>query len=438
MTINSIPNKSLGGLIMAIEKMKRFINSTPNSSATVLNVAMKLKENGYVELMEQEKWTEDIKGRSVFVIRGSSIIAISLPKMGLKGFIGTLTHSDSPTFRIKANPEMNSNGYTKLNVEPYGSPIYYSWLDKPLSICGTVVDEYGYMCNVDTGDDLQVFIPSQAIHMNREVNKKCELNPQIDMLPVYLLNEQTNNSFDKQFIKAINNNRSKQYKIEKILAKDICLYNPEKVKLIKLCNSKDSIVIGPRLDNLISVWASYEAMIGKQSITNAFVTAIFNSEEIGSATFDGANGTFLNSVLERICDIYEEDKYKTYANSMFLSIDAAHAIHPNAEKKSDPTNKVKLGQGIVIKHNDTYATNIQIEAYIKAICLDEKICCQDFYSRSDMKCGSTLGNISMSRHGIPTQDIGIPMLAMHSAVETVSKNDCLSLLKFLEEFYKTY
>ena len=423
---------------MAIERMKRFINSTPNASATVFNVALKLKENGYIELMEQEKWTEDIKGKGVFVIRGSSIIAISLPKMGLKGFVGTLTHSDSPAFRIKANPEINNNGYTKLNVEPYGGPIYYSWLDKPLSICGTVVDEYGDMYNVDTGDDLQVFIPSQAIHMNREVNKKCELNPQTDMLPVYLLDEQTKNSFDKQFLKAINNNRSKQDKIGRVLAKDICLYNPEKVKLIKLCNSNESLVLGPRLDNLISVWASYESMIGKQSTSNAFVTAVFNSEEIGSATFDGANGTFLNSVLERICAVYEENKYQIFANSSFLSIDAAHAIHPNAEKKSDPTNKVKLGKGIVIKHNDTYATNIQIEAYIKGICVDEEIPWQDFYSRSDMKCGSTLGNISMSTHGIPTQDIGVPMLAMHSAVETVSKNDCLTLLKFLEEFYKTY
>ncbi len=412
-----------------------FILDTPNARRCAKNVAEVLKERGFIEYQEYSHWKkpkEDVQG--IYVVRGGSVIAVRLPKR-LNGFSGVLTHTDSPCFKIKTNPEIHSNGYVKLNVEPYGGSIYYSWLDKPLSICGEVVDDhYGNMHWVDTKEKYQVFIPSQAIHINREVNSSLSLNPQKDMLPVFALGK------ENDFLGMIENTASVNRPIR---AYDLSLYNPDPVKTIKM--GKYEIAMGPRLDNLASVFSALRVFEseavewGKRENNNyAKVFVAFNSEEIGSATFDGADGDFLTSVLERICYMYEEEKYSVFANSLFLSIDAAHAIHPNAPEKSDPTNPVKFGEGVVIKHNANYANTLEMESKIKAICRMNNIKVQDFYSRSDMRCGSTLGNISMSHHSIQTLDIGIPMLGMHSAVETICLDDMNHLENLLVEYFKLW
>ena len=414
---------------MIFKNLHDFVGNTTCAKRCVSNVAKVLKENGFIELDEKEHWEkpDDVKG--VYVIRGGSLIAVKMTKK-LKGFFGVLTHTDSPHFKIKINPEMIQNCYIKLNVEPYGGSIYYSWLDKPLSICGTLIDKSGRQVEVDTGLDYQVFIPSQAIHINREVNASNSINPQKDMLPVAGLgNEEC--FFEK--MKAIAGLQ------DDILAYDLSLYNPEPVKTVKWGYS--NIAMGPRLDNLSSVYSAMEAFVaeGAEVIDNyASVLVAFNSEEIGSATFEGADGTFLISVLERICKMYGVEKYAAFASSKFLSIDAAHALHPNAPEKSDPTNIVKFDGGVVIKHNANYANDIELEAHIKKICNKRNIKVQDFYARSDMHCGSTLGNINMSHLGIRTLDIGIPMLGMHSAVETISMNDVLELECLIYYYYKAY
>lgn len=410
-----------------------FITATPNASRCVVNVAEILKEKGFMELREHSHWIKPgdfTKG--VYVIRGGTIIAARLPKI-LSGFSGVLTHSDSPCFKIKTNPEIESNGYVKLNVEPYGGSIYYSWMDKPLSICGNVMEEYsGNIYWLDTKDKYQVFIPSQAIHINRDVNSSLSLNPQKDMLPVLAVGE--DNSIDMIF-------ESMKGVKSLIRTHDLSLYNPEPVKILNMGNHH--IAMGPRLDNLASVFSALrvfesEALDDVKNDNYARIFVAFNSEEIGSATYEGADGNFLTSFLERICDLYEVDKYVVFANSHFLSIDAAHAIHPNAPEKSDPTNHVKFGEGVVIKHNSNYANTLELESNIKAICNFNKIKVQDFYSRSDMRCGSTLGNISMSHHGIQTLDIGIPMLGMHSAVETICLEDMNHLENLLFDYYKRW
>jgi len=419
---------------MKYSSLNDFITHTPNAIRCVHNVAEVLKERGFIELEEYNHWqkqNENIKG--IYVIRGGSIIAVRLPKR-LCGFVGVLTHSDSPCFKIKTKPETHSSGYTKLNVEPYGGSIYYSWLDKPLSICGEVVDNYnGAKEWVDTKEKYQVFIPSQAIHINREVNTALSLNPQKDMLPVFACGNQSD------FLGMI----EVEAGVNSMRAYDLSLYNPEPVKTLNM--GKHQIAMGPRLDNLAAVFSGLrifesevleEGTLANDNFAQVFVA--FNSEEIGSATYEGANGNFLTSVLERICNMYEAEKYVIFANSIFLSIDAAHAIHPNAPEKSDPTNPVKFGEGVVIKHNANYAHTLYLESKIKGICNYNNIKVQDFYSRSDMRCGSTLGNISMSHHGIETLDIGIPMLAMHSAVETICLDDMNHLENLLFEYYKTW
>jgi len=418
---------------MKFSSLNDFVTATPNATRCVHNVEEVLKERGFVERHEDCRWKKpngNVKG--IYVIRGGTIIAVRLPK-NLVGFKGVLTHSDSPCFKIKTNPEIYSNGYVKLNVEPYGGSIYYSWLDKPLSICGEVVDDkFGNTHWVDTKEKYQVFIPSQAIHINREVNSSLSLNPQKDMLPVCSLGR--NGTFLDAIKFEIKTNSD-------IRAYDLSLYNPEPVKTIDM--GKHHIAMGPRLDNLSSVFSAlrvFESEAIEEDILDsnyAQVLVAFNSEEIGSATFEGADGNFLSSVLERICNMYEVDKHVTFANSHFLSIDAAHALHPNAPEKSDPTNPVKFGEGVVIKNNTNYAHTLYLEKKIKGLCNYYKIKVQDFYSRSDMRCGSTLGNISMSQHGIQTLDIGIPMLAMHSAVETICLEDMNHLENLLFEYYKT-
>lgn len=407
---------------MKYNNLNDFIMNTPNAKKCVLNVAKVLNERGFIEFKEEEHWErpdKDVKG--IYVIREGSIIAVKLPKQ-LARFTGVLTHSDSPCFKIKTNPEISQNGYVKLNVEPYGGAIYYSWLDKPLSICGTVINNfYGINQNIDTREKYQVFIPSQAIHINRDVNNACSLNPQKDMLPVF--------SFGEGFLDTIKNIS----KCDEIDVYDLSLYNPDPVKTLDM--GKYSIVMGPRLDNLASVYAALRAFENNcEESGSAKVFVAFNSEEIGSATYDGADSNFLTSVLERICNMYNIEKYLAFSNSNMLSIDAAHAIHPNAPEKSDPTNHVKFGEGVVIKHNSNYANNLDLESYIKWICGSNNIKVQDFYSRADMRCGSTLGNISMSHHGIKTLDIGIPMLGMHSAVETI----CYEDMQYLEELLFSY
>lgn len=413
-------------------KLKEFIESTPNAKICAFNVSQILEAHGFKEVKEKDNWNElACNKKGIYVKRGNSIIAIRLPS-SLKRIKGVLTHSDSPHFKVKTNPEILQNGYVKLNVEPYGGAIYYSWLDKPLSICGSLMCKSdklkNWHVNFDSGTDYQVFIPSQAIHINRDVNSSNSLNPQKDMLPVAGLGD-SKCFFNK--LKEILQIR------DDILAYDLSLYNPEPVKLINLGNS--SVVMGPRLDNLSSVYSSLNAFVledFEKDAECAQVLTVFNSEEIGSETYEGAAGNFLPSVLERVCELYKASKYEVYADSMFLSIDAAHAVHPNASEKSDPTNVVKFGQGIVIKHNTNYANELGLEAYIKRICNNKNINVQDFHSRSDMRCGSTLGNISMGRCGINTLDIGIPMLAMHSAVETINMDDIHYLESLLYYYFQ--
>lgn len=407
-------------------KVHDFIDATPNAMRCAKNVAAVLQDNGFVEYYETEHWDkpdETVKG--IYVIRGGSIIAISLPSE-INHFAGTITHSDSPHFKIKTNPEIIVNGYTKLNVEPYGGAIYYSWLDKPLAICGMAIDDSGKYIEVDTKNRHSVFIPSQAIHINREVNSSNNLNPQKDMLPVWGLGK------DNSFLATVTNEPNAK---DTILAYDLSLYNPEPVKTVQLGSNK--VIMGPRLDNLASVHAALIGFLNAESAPKyvANVLAVFNSEEIGSMTYDGANGTFLTSVLERVCEMYNLDKHSTFARSSFLSIDAAHAVHPNAPEKSDPTNIVEFDKGVVVKHNINYANNLELETDIKEICRNHGIKYQDFYSRADMRCGATLGNISMSQHGIATIDIGIPMLAMHSAVETVMDDDLYQLKRLVYYYY---
>ena len=413
---------------MNINDFKNFVFGATDPTTAVGLITEQLLSMGFAQFSETDHWekvNKDAKG--IFVVRDNSIIAVRLPEK-LERFNGTLTHLDSPCFKIKHNMVFEQNGYTKLNVEPYGGAIFYSWLDKPLAISGTVITSQYEEIYINTGNENQVFIPSQAIHINPEVNKQNTLNPVKDMSPCTILRP-------GQEFKDCICDLVREITDDTILTMDLALYNPEEVKEVCFGEGK-TMLMGPRLDNLASVYAALSAFAESeinQEIASVFVA--FDGEEIGSNIYSGAGGNFLTSVLERVCNLYGVDKYATFAKSDFLSIDAAHALHPNAPEKSDASNIVEMGKGLVIKHNANYAKDLIVEAYIEDVCHMSGIGHQHFYSRSDMRCGSTLGNISMAQTGIRTLDIGIPMLGMHSSVETICKDDLEALENFLSIYY---
>lgn len=411
-----------------------FIDSTPNSYLCTENIKNRLLEKGYRELTFNGIWEYDCIGNKFFITKNnSSIIAFNIPKnkSDIVGFNITATHSDSPSFNIKPNSEIYSDGYLKLNTGSYGSMINYSWLDRPLSLAGRVIvkdkDKYEAI-NINIDKDLLV-IPSQAIHINREVNTKNELKKQKDMLPIISLTEEVKiKDIIEEYLK-INN-----YNYDSICDYDLYLYNRDKAKIVGLNNE---FILSPRLDDLACVWPAYKSFIASNNDLSINVLSIFNNEEIGSLTSQGADSTFLSDVLYRISKLVNKDITTLLNNSMIISADNAHALHPNAKEKSDPTNKVYINKGVVIKHHTNYTTDALTSSIFKGICTSANVDCQDFASNSDMRCGSTLGGISQSQVSIDSIDIGIPQLAMHSANELMGTDDLISMYFAMLEFYNT-
>lgn len=409
------------------KEFTEFIKSSTCPAACVNAIRQLLSSNGYLEFDESDKWVRT-SYKKYYTIRGNSIIAVKFPG-GLTGFKGAISHVDSPCYRVKYNPLIDSNGYTKLNVEAYGGPINYSWLDIPLGIAGEVAIKGARNNIIYSFDSGKITIPSQAIQINRDVNDTNPLNVQKDMQPIIGLRVKTD-----QFCQPLNKYECDRVNPDRILDYDLYLYNHIEPTTVGLNNE---FLLAPRLDNLTSVYASLKAFIcTPESGATADVFAAFNSEEIGSKTQEGADGTFLNDVLERVCLLYGEQKYHIFAKSCMLSLDVAHAVHPNAPEKSDPTNTVMMEEGVVFKHNTNYASIMKLSSSLKCLCVENDILFQDFFSRSDMKCGGTIGNISMSHHGIATVDVGIPLLGMHSATETIALKDMDIFMRFLNMYYE--
>ena len=416
------------------EKCLTFIDKSVSCYHAVENVEEQLLKNGFIRLEERDAW-ELSGGRSYYVKRGgSSLIAFKIPKEAFKGFHITASHSDSPCFKLKVNPEMTvEDKYLKLNTEGYGGMIYSTWFDRCLSVAGRVIcaDGNGLReVNVNIDEDLLI-IPSLAIHMNREANKGAEFNPQTDLLP--LVGSCQAKGKLKEKLAALAG-----VDAEEILGDDLYLYVREKGKIGGI--HKD-LLIAPRLDDLECVYASMEAIIGTTPKEYCAMCAIFNNEEVGSHTRQGAASTFLKDTMERMGESLEKtrsDYLRLLADSFMISADNAHALHPNYLGKADPVNRPVLNEGIVIKHHggQKYSTDGCSEAVMRLICKEAEAPCQDYHNRSDIAGGSTLGNISAGQVSIPTVDIGLAQLAMHSAVETAGSEDVGYLVRVLKKFYE--
>ena len=418
-----------------VKQLFKFIENSPSCFHAIKTITEELKNEGFVEIKEKDTWQIE-QGKKYYVTRNlSSVIAFKIPQNDFKSFNIVASHSDSPTFKIKENAEIEvKNKYVKLNTEKYGGMICSTWFDRPLSIAGRILVKENnavktHLVNIDK--DL-VIIPNLAIHMNREVNDGYKYNAQIDMLPLYGDNS-SKGSLMKTIAKEVN------VEEESILGTDLFLYN--RMNGTKI-GSNEEYISSPRLDDLECAFTSLSAFLSENTSNSASVYCVFDNEEVGSGTKQGADSTFLYDVLRRInisLGKTEEDYYRLISSSFMVSADNAHALHPNYTDKSDPTNKVYMNDGIVIKYNanQKYTTDAVSASIFKTICDSVDVPYQTFTNRSDILGGSTLGNISNAHVSLNTIDIGLAQLAMHSTYETAGAKDVTYMIDAIKAFYNT-
>lgn len=400
-----------------------FIKKCPSAYHTVASVAERLAEAGYTELSEGDVWELRAGGKYYVCRNGTSIIAFNAGTSA-RGFMITASHSDFPAFRLKMTPETVS-AYTRLEVERYGGMINYTWLDRPLSVAGRVLVRTAEgiesrLCDLER--DICV-IPSVAIHLNRTVNEGYKFNPAVDLLPLTGASQ----GIMDVIAESVSAGR------EDIIGHDLFIYNRDEGRELGINNE---LILCPRLDDLGCVFASLEGFLAAKETDSVNVLAVFDNEEVGSATKQGAASTFLFDVLSRIAG----DSYSAaLSNSLMLSADNAHAKHPSHPELSDPDNAPVLNGGVVIKWNasQSYATDGSSMAVFKEICDRAGVKTQTYYNRADMPGGSTLGSISNTKVSIPTVDIGLPQLAMHSANETAGSADLSEMISAITAFYST-
>lgn len=415
------------------ESLIHFISKSPSVFHAVRGIKAALLYSGFTEIREEDSWHIEKGGKYVVTRNGSALIAFTVPEDGGHSFKIVASHADSPTFKIKENPEMKDGPYVRLNVEGYGGMIMSTWLDRPLSVAGRLyVRENGHLAQkLVAVDGTMLVIPSVAIHMNRSVNQGKEWNIQKDLLPLYGLSSGKTSFMDVIAAAA-------KVKTEDILSHDLYLYSrvPGTV-----WGEEKEFLSSPKLDDLQCAFATFRGYtIGKKEEAIS-VYALFDNEETGSQSAAGAGSTFLHNVLTRLSlslGYSLDETMAMMARSFMVSADNAHSIHPNHPEYADPTNRPVINGGIVIKYNaqNHYATNAYSAAYFKNLCAGVNIPTQTFTNRSDLAGGSTLGNISNTKVAMPTVDIGLPQLAMHSSYETAGTLDTAYLVNATIEFFK--
>lgn len=418
-------------------KLIQFINDSPSPFHVVENIRNILKDKNYKELKETSKW--NLTAGKYFVTRNNtSVIAFVIPKkIQDYHFQIVSSHTDSPTFKIKCESELNGpKEYIRLNVEKYGGAIHYTWLDKPLSIAGRVFvkkDNKVLSKNIYFDKDL-IIIPSLPIHFNRNVNDGVKLDPQIDLCPMFSNGELHKGDFVKMLAKKLN------VKTKEIMSYDLYLVNRQVGTVL---GYKDEFIAAPKLDDLEACYSSLLSFTDSKDNGSINAFCSFDNEEVGSLTMQGAMSTFLKDTLRRINSSLgntEEEYYMALAKSFMVSFDNAHALHPNHPEKFDEENKCYMNKGVVIKENasQSYTTDSFSRAIFKDICQKAKVPTQNFANKSNEKGGSTLGNISNSQVSLHTVDIGLAQLAMHSSYETAGSLDLEYAYEALKTFYSKH
>jgi len=419
-----------------------FIYDSPSPYHVIDNAKKELVKNGFLELELTKKWTIKKGGKYFVSQNNTSLFAfiIGTGKVEESGYKIVAAHSDSPSFKIKPSPEISvADNYLKFNTETYGGPILSTWLDRPLSLAGRVsvkgknlLNPLTYLVNIK---EPILVIPNLPIHFNRAVNEGVSLNKQVDMLPVTAI---INKELNTNLLLARTISKEINVPVEDILEVDLNLYDFTKGSIIGL--NKEFISSG-KLDDLAMVHAGLTAIVDAPVSKSTNVLAIFDNEEVGSRSKQGAGSPILKNILKRITivlDKNEEDFQRSIYNSFMISADMAHALHPNHPDKHDPINRPIINSGPVIKieGNQKYTTDSDSSAVFEMICKEALIPYQKFVNRSDMLGGGTLGNVSAGQLEIRSVDIGSPMWAMHSIRETSGVDDHTYITKAFSSFYK--
>ena len=414
----------------ALRELMQFLQASPTAYQAVENLSGMLEAGGFRRLNESEAWSLE-PGRGYYVTRNqSSAIAFRLPERGFAHFQIVASHSDSPCFKLKPQADRTANGYALLNVEKYGGMILSTWMDRPLSLAGRlVVRENGALVARSVNLDRDVaLIPNVPIHFNRTVNDGVALNPQVDMLPV--IGEE---GADCLAMVA----EAAGVATEDIAAADLYLVNRDAPRL---WGAGEAFLAASRLDDLECAWCSVRALLDAKGSDHIDVACVFDNEEVGSGTKQGADSTLLEDVLGRIAEALGatgQSLRAAVARSFMLSADNAHAIHPNHPEKYDSENRVAMNGGVVVKFNanQKYTTDAMSQAVFEEICRRAGVPVQRFANRSDVPGGSTLGNIANAHVSVNTVDIGLAQLAMHSACETSGARDVQHMLNALRAFH---
>ena len=414
------------------KELLQFIEKSPSTYHVIENVRRRLLASGYTELEENARWSL-VHGGKYFLTRGgTSCIAFRIPEEAARGFMLTASHSDSPSFKLKENPERAAGHYLQLSTEKYGGMLMAPWFDRPLSIAGRVLvdTENGIETRLVNIDRDLLIIPNLAIHMNRAANDGFKLMANVDTLPLYGMQE-ASGSFRSVVAKAAG------VQEDEVLGEDLSLY----VRTRGTCfGAKNEFILAPRLDDLGCVFGLLEGFLAAKASGSVPVFCAFDNEEVGSETKQGAASSLLSDTLRRIAlalGLNEEGYLRMLAQSFLVSADNAHGVHPNHPEYADMTNTPRLNGGVVIKFNanQRYTTDGVSCALFTAVCREAGAPVQGYANRSDMPGGSTLGSIATTKVSVPSVDIGLAQLAMHSCVETAGAEDLDALVKAMTGYY---
>ena len=408
-----------------VQALMRFLDHSPSVYHAVENLRTELENAGYTRLSENEKWTLAAGGKYYLTRGGSAVLAFRVPQAAPRGFMMSASHSDRPTFKVKENGELAGN-YTRLAVERYGGMLMSTWLDRPLSIAGRamVETEQGVQMKLVNIDRDLLMIPNVAIHMNRQANDGYKWNPAVDMLPL-LGGKEAKGKLESLL---------EQEAGGKILGHDLYLYIRQKASVWGV---EEEYISSAALDDLECAWACTQGFLNAGESSSLPVLCVFDSEEVGSNSMQGAASMLLPDTLERICEALELDLKQMLAQSFMVSADNAHAAHPNHPEYADAGNAPVMGGGVVLKFNASqrYTTDGLSAAIFRKVCAGAGVKVQSYCNRADIPGGSTLGHISLTHVSVPTADIGLPQLAMHSAYETAAVADELALEQAMAAFY---
>lgn len=421
------------------DELIAFLNESHNEYLAANLIRKILSKSGFKEIKENEAWNLKENSKYFFLRNGNSLVAFVTPyRLNKSDFYYKIisSHLDSPALKLKENPAVCTNFYEKWKVEVYGGLINSTYVDRPLGLAGRLIvkTKNGLETRIVDTKKAVAIIPNVAIHQNRNINNGFIYNPQVDLLPLAGVDEKAH-YFDEIISSFLKDD-------EEIVSYDLYLYNFDKAQYVGF---NDDLICGQKEDDLSSAFLSLKALIDNETNYNESgikIAAFFNNEETGSLSFSGADSDLLKSTLRRIAlsfNVKEGEYFAAIKKSFVLSADNGHAIHPNHPEMSDDKNLCILNKGILLKFNSNmaYTSDAFTSAFVKTLCKENKIPYQVFFNRSDVRGGSTLGNISISQESILTADIGMPQLAMHSSFETIGSEDTKHMFDLMSCFYET-